>query len=370
MIPVNRPLIDDADMSAVTRSLKETYVSGEAPSVSEFEGKFAERIGSKHAVAVSSGTTAIDLCINALEINSHSHVVAPTFTIISTVSEALRREATIELIDADPITWSMNATFAAETIDAKTSMVIPVHIYGLPTDMDKILKKATLHGTFVLEDAAEALGVRYNDQYCGSLGNAGVFSFYANKIITTGEGGMICTDDAKLATELRSSRSLSFLPGRRFESSKLGYNARLNGLSAALGNSQLKRLDDLISRKQRIAKLYREGLKDHPWFSFQPSKAMGSENVYWVVGILMNDASPYDAKTLQTKLAQKGVDTRRFFCPIHLQPLFKEHKFIVRGSMEVSENLWENGLYLPAGLGNTDQEIEQVIQILKKLVKE
>lgn len=367
MIPVNRPLIDSADIDAVTAALKETYISGETPPVTEMEAALSKVTETAQSVAVATGTTAIDLVIEALEIQPGDHCIVPSFTIVSSVANLLRKGARVELIDADPLTWSMNANAAAAAIKPSTKLILPVHIYGLPVDMDPILSLANQMGSFVLEDSAEALGVRYKGKPCGSIGDAAVFSFYANKIVTGGEGGAITTSDEGLAKKLKSLRNLAH--GReRFVHERLGWNARISGLSAALISSQLKRLETLILRKHAIANLYMEGLRGHPWLTFMPAETPYSTNAYWVFPILLNSDSPYNAETLQTKLKNIGVESRRFFCPIHLQPFSTDFDLVFSSNNAVSENLWNFGLYLPSGLGNTNQEIEQVIEALWKLL--
>lgn len=368
MIPVNRPLLTTEDNDYVLNSLKETWISGEAPPVATLEKSLCETLGSKYAVAFSSGTTAIDMAVEALDINRGDECILPTFTIISTASNILRKGGRLTLVDADPITWSMDAATTADAISEKTKLVMPVHIYGLPVDMDPVLQKANNFNTFILEDAAEALGVKYKNRECGTLGNAGIFSFYANKIVTGGEGGAIVTDNASYAQKLRYFRNLCFNADERFVHEELGWNGRISALSASLVVSQLSRLPNLLERKIRIGLRYREGLKDHPYFDFQPNAVSYSQNCYWVFGVLLKKESKMNAKTLQLKLKELDIDTRRFFCPLHLQPLAAKYDIQKIGELKFSEYLWEMGLYLPSGLGTTDSEIDQIIDSLWSLV--
>jgi perosamine synthetase len=273
------------------------------------------------------------------------------------------------VVDSDPVTWSINATIAAEAISKKTKLVLPVHIYGLPVDMDPIMEKVKDSQTFVLEDAAEALGVDYKGQHCGAIGDAGVFSFYANKVVTGGEGGAVATNNKHFAERLRYFRNLCFNPKQRFVHEDLGWNSRLAGLPASLILSQLKRLDRLIEQKISLAEKYLSGLEGHPWLEFHPSATSFSKNTYWVFGVVLNDASPFNAEELQQKLRTVGVDTRRFFCPMHLQPLAKKYSVSMFGDMTVAERIWERGIYLPSGLGNTPDEIDRVIEAMWVMVK-
>jgi perosamine synthetase len=369
IIPVNRPLITDSDIDAVINSLRNTWISGDTPPVRDLEESLCEVLGTKEAIAVSTGTSAIDLSVEALEINAGDRCVLPTFSIISTVSNLARKGAKLELVDADPITWSMDATAAAEKISDDTRLIMPVHIYGLSTDMGPILTAAKYHDVFVLEDAAEALGVKFEGQNCGTIGNAGVFSFFANKVVTGGEGGAVVTDDKLFAEKVRYFRNLCFNPRERFVHEDLGWNHRMAGMSATLIGSQLKRLEDLVTTKISQAEFYLQGLNGHPWFTFQPRDTTFSTNTYWVFGILLNEECKYDAAQLRNILLENGVDTRRFFFPMHLQPVFKGVFDSETDRFPVAENLWNRGLYIPSGLGTTEIEQEKVIQVLWEVLK-
>ena len=369
MIPVNRPLISNEDIIAVTEALKNTWVSGDTPPITILENTLKDILGVSDVIAVSTGTTAIDLSVEALDIQPGDECVVPTFTIISSISNLLRHGAKLTVIDSDPVTWSINADLAAEAITAKTKLVVPVHIYGLPVDMDPILNKVAGTQAFVLEDAAEALGVDYNARHCGAIGNAGIFSFYANKIVTGGEGGAVATNDAAFAERVRYFRNLCFNSRQRFVHEDLGWNARLSGMPATLISSQLQRLDLLIEKKIDIAQRYLTGLAGHPWLDFHPPSTGFSKNTYWVFGVVLKEDAPFNAEELQKELRVLGVDTRRFFCPIHLQPLAKKYPIEMFGTMPIAEKLWNRGIYLPSGLGNTTEEFEVVIDAMWRVVK-
>jgi len=369
MIPVNRPLISQEDVGAVTEALENTWISGDTPPIITLENTLKEILGVSDVVAVSTGTTAIDLSVEALDIQPGDECVVPTFTIMSSISNLLRHGAKLTVVDSDPLTWSINADLAAEAITAKTRLVLPVHIYGLPVDMDPILKKVSDTPTFILEDAAEALGVDYNGRHCGAIGNAGIFSFYANKIVTGGEGGAVATNDAAFAERVRYFRNLCFNPKQRFVHEDLGWNARLSGLPATLIYSQLQRLELLVEKKIAIAQKYLSGLAGHPWLEFHPPSTPFSNNTYWVFGVVLNEDAPLDAEGLQKELRTLGIDTRRFFCPVHLQPLAKKYPIHTFGAMPVAEKLWNRGIYLPSGLGNTTEEFDAVIDAMWKVVK-
>jgi perosamine synthetase len=368
LIPVNRPFIDNTDVEAVSKALDDTYISGETPLTADLESLMCQIVKTEHAIAVSNGTVALDLLVEALDVKKGDHCIVPNFTIISTISNLLRKGANIELIDADPVTWSINADAAAASIRSYTKLILPVHVYGLPVDLDPILSVTKKFETIVIEDSAEALGVDYKNNPCGSFGHASTFSFYANKIVTGGEGGAITTNDIHLSKKLKKMRNLSH-SSERFVHEDLGWNSRIHGLSAALIVSQLKRLETLKSQKRNIAQQYLQGLEGHPWITFMPKEISYSENLYWVFPILLNSESNLDAPKLQGKLMELGIETRRFFCPMNLQPIIKSLNVVVNSKYNVSENLWKNGIYLPSGLGTTKNEIEYCIETLWDLIK-
>jgi perosamine synthetase len=369
MIPVSRPEVSEADIEAVTQALTETQISGEAPPVRSLENSLANYLGVKHAMAVSNGTCALDLTFEAMGLQKGSRVLVPNFTIISSVSNLLRRGVEITTVDADPLTWSMNADETEAAIDSSFDAVLAVHIYGLPVDMQKFLGKSQKLEVPIIEDSAESLGLDYQGKKIGTLGEVSTFSFFANKIVTGGEGGAIITNNERLATEIRSLRNLYHSNEERFVHHKLGWNARMHALSAALANSQLERIDALRLRKRITAKKYLDGLHNHPWFIFQPPKTSYAENDYWVFGILLNSDAPYTVPEFRELLIQQGIESRRFFCPLSLQPLAAEFKIKSFDESNISESLWLKGFYIPSGNGITDNEIEQVISALWKIVR-
>lgn len=369
MIPVSRPQITSADKQAVTAALDDVYISGEAPPVMKLEQSLAEYLGLKHVVAVSTGTTAIDLVVESLDLSPGDQVVVPAFTIVSSVNALLRKGVHLKLVDADPVTWSMDSNGAASSMNRLTKLVLPVHIYGLPVDMDPITILANELGILVFEDAAEALGVEYKGKKCGALGDISAFSFFANKVVTGGEGGAIATNHDALAKRLRRLRNLSHSDSERFVHEELAWNARMPAIVAALIESQLNRIDSLLARKREIAARYSKGLERHPWFEFMPTNTSYSTNSFWVFPILTNSDSPLNVSQLRELLRSRGVDTRRFFCPIHLQPFAAKFQITFDSALSVSEKLWERGFYLPSGLGILDNEVDYVISQLWELSK-
>jgi perosamine synthetase len=333
------------------------------------EGAMAQVVNVDHCVAVSSGTAAIDVLMSALGICENDQVIAPATTIISTVSEAARRGAQLKIVDVDSETWCMSVPQTLEEINKKTKVVVPVHLFGLAVDLDPIIEKAEQNDVFVLEDAAEALGLEYKGNPCGSLGDAGVFSFYANKIVTGGEGGAITTNSSDWASRFRSFRNLCFDPNERFVHHELGINARMPSMTAALVTSQLRRLTELVEKKRAIGHRYLEGLAGHPWLQLPLKQTPTSQNIFWVFGFKLLADAPSDAPTLAKSLRDQGIDTRRFFFPLHLQPALINLGVVDDRSRPVAEELWSRGLYLPSGLGNSCDEIDQSIDALWKVAK-
>lgn len=368
MIPVNRPSITHEDIEAVIDTLRETMVSGETPIVADFETQLANYLGVEEVVAVSSGTTALDLVFDVLGVEEGDECLVPASTILSTVSNVVRRGGMLKLVDSDLDSWCWNYEEMISKISHSTKYIIPVHLYGLAADLTGLEKLSNEFNFQVIEDAAEALGTRNNGSYCGTMGKAGVFSFYPNKIITGGEGGAIATNDKSLAKSLRYYKNLCFKPEMRFVHEHLGWNYRLNGMSAALLKSQLLRIESLISRKREIGSRYSEGLKDHPWLTLPEDENELGRNNYWVYGVLLNEETKYNSQTFRSALRDLGVDSRSFFCPMHLQPVFQELNLGKYGEFPIAEKLWERGLYLPSGNAISNNEIDQVISKLWKLV--
>lgn len=364
MIPVNRPLIEETDIEAVARTLSEGWISGEGPVVAQLEQTIQETLGVEHAVAVSSGTTACDLLMEAIQIGPGDELVAPATTIISTVSHAARRGARLQLVDADPLTWCMTSQGTVERFTSRTRVAFPVHIYGLPVDLDPIMKAADPLGIQVFEDAAEAIGLQYKDRPCGSIGQASIFSFYANKTVTGGEGGLVATRDPHLADRVRSLRNLCFSGDERFVHKGLGFNARMPSLVAALVDAQLTRLTMLVERKRQMGARYQAGLLGHPWLQLPLPQTDEALNAYWVFGVVLLPDAPLRARELQLLLRERGIDTRRFFCPLNLQPILRDMGAVSAEPMPVSEMLWDRGVYLPCGIGTTIEEIDQTVEAL------
>lgn len=360
MIPVNSPLLDGNEKKYINECLETGWISSEGPFLKEFEEKFSNRVGRKYGVAVSNGSVALEVAVVALGIKTGDEVIMPTFTIISCAAAIVRSGAIPVLVDSDPITWNMDINQIEAKITPHTIAIMVVHIYGLPVDMDPILNIAEKHGLKIIEDAAEMHGQTYKGKPCGSFGDISIFSFYPNKHITTGEGGMIVTDDEILSTRSRSLRNLCFQTHKRFYHEELGWNFRMTNLQAALGLAQLERLEEFVAKKRRMGSKYTALLKDIPGIQLPLEKIRYAENIYWVFGIVNKEKIPFDAEFAMKYLAKKKIGTRPFFFPMHKQPVFQKMGLFNGENYPVAENIARRGYYIPSGLALTDEQIEIV----------
>jgi perosamine synthetase len=365
-IPVNTPLLDGNERKYLLECVDSGWISSEGPFVAAFEEKFAARVGRKYGVAVANGSVALDAAVIALDLPPGSEVLMPTFTIISCAAAIVRAGLVPVVVDADPRTWNMDVSSLAARVTPRTKAIMVVHIYGLPTDMQPVEELAAKHGLKIIEDAAEAHGLTYRGRPCGSFGEISTFSFYPNKHVTTGEGGMIVTDDAKLADRCRSLRNLCFQPQRRFVHEELGWNYRMTNLQAALGLAQVESLDRHLAIKRRIGQRYRELLQGLPKVQLPPAEVPWAENFYWVFGLVLESSHALDATAAMVRLAEKRVGTRPFFWPMHEQPVLRRMGLFPREKYPIAETIARRGFYLPSGLGLSDADIVEVAQRVRE----
>lgn len=368
LIPVNEPLLNGNEKKYLSECIDTGWVSSEGPFVRKFEEQFSAKVGRRHGIAVCNGTAALDVAIEALGIGPGDEVIMPTFTIISCIGQIIRAGARPVLVDSEPSTWNMDVSQIESKITASTKAIMVVHVYGLPVDMKPVLEVASRHGLKVIEDAAEAHGQTCRGQPCGSFGDISTFSFYPNKNITTGEGGMIVTNDIKLAEECRGLRNLCFQPNKRFVHERLGWNMRMTNLQAAIGVAQMERLDEFVSRKRRMGERYTKLLSDVSRIQLPLERTDYAENIYWVFGIVLDDEIGFDAEEAMRRLATKGIGTRPFFWPMHEQPVFKKMGLFAGETYPVSERIARRGFYIPSGLGLTDKQIGNVASSLKEIL--
>jgi perosamine synthetase len=365
MIPVNTPLLSGNELKYVTECITTGWISSEGPFVTQFENKFAQYINRNHGIAVANGSAALDIAVKALGIGKGDEVIMPTFTIISPAQSVVTAGATPVLIDSDPVTWNMDITQIEAKITSKTKAILVVHIYGLPVDMDPVLALCKKYNLRLIEDAAEMHGQTYKGKMCGSFGDISIFSFYPNKHITTGEGGMLVCNDDKIAEQCKKLRNLAFEPqGKRFIHHELGWNYRMTNLQAALGVAQLEKIEYHIQRKREIGKSYNQKLKKLPGFQLPFQKTDYAENIYWVFGLVADNEE--QQKEMVKKLGEAKIGTRPFFWCMHEQPVFKKMGLFENETYPVAEKLARNGFYIPSGLGLSDEEIAKVSEVLLK----
>ncbi len=368
-IPVNEPLLDGNEKKYLNECIDTGWISSEGPFIKKFEDGLAARAGRKHGIAVANGTVAIDAAIEALNITQGDEVILPTFTIISCISQILRCGAKPVFIDCDPKTWNIDVSKIAEKITKKTKAIMVVHIYGLPVDMDPVLKICKEYNLYLIEDAAEMHGQTYRGKACGSFGDLSTFSFYPNKHITTGEGGMIMTDNDALAEKCKSLRNLCFIPPRRFVHEDIGWNFRMTNLQAALGVAQLERLDLFVEKKRKMGAFYTERLKHLEALQLPIEETEYAKNIYWVFAMVIKDDHKWDAEKAMNELGKLGIGTRPFFWPMHEQPVLAKYGFGEQPCLVNSEKIARRGFYIPSGLNLTTEQMEKVSEAVIKIFK-
>lgn len=365
MIRVCEPTIGKEELENVIDCIKTNWISSKGKYVTEFEEKFSKYCGAKYGITTTSGTTALHLALASLDIGKNDEVIIPTFTMISTANAVIYTEAKPIFIDSETNTWNIDVNKIEEKITNRTKAIIPVHIYGHPVDIDPILEIAEKYNLFVIEDAAEAHGAEYKGKKIGCLGDIGCFSFYANKIITTGEGGMVVTNSVEIARKARILKDLSYCEEKRFLHQHLGFNFRMTNIQAAIGLAQLEKIDKFIEMRRNNAKLYNSFLKNIKGITLPP-EAKWAKNVYWMYSILIEDDFGMSRDELQEKLKESGIETRTFFIPMHQQPFLKRMG-LGKGSYPVADELSMKGLYLPSSSSLTKDDIIFVCHNIEKL---
>lgn len=372
-IPVNEPLLIGNEKKYLTDCINSGWVSSDGPLVKKFEKKFAEYVSRAYASTVSSGSAALDLAFKAIGLEKNDEVILPSFTIISCLLPILKAGAKPVFIDCNKDNWNMNTQELEKKITKKTKAILAVHIYGLPSHIVKIKKIAKKFKIYLIEDAAEAHGITVGKKRCGSFGDISTFSFYANKHITTGEGGMLVTDNKFLIKKINYYKNLCFGEKQnRFIHEEEGWNYRMSNLQAAVGLAQLEKISNTIKIKKNIGKLYNKFLQslDHDFLQLPQKSFLNSLNHYWVYGILLNPKYKVKANEFCKRLNKRGVGTRPFFYPLHKQPILKKYKFKIRDKFPNTELISNYGLYLPSGVGLRKDQIKYVIKILKDTISE
>jgi perosamine synthetase len=347
MIPVFEPMIGDTEIAYVTDALRRGEISGNFGTyLDRFEKDFAAYCGCKHGIAVTSGTTALHLAVDAAGIGPGDEVLVSASTNIATALGVYHNGAMPVPVDSENVTWNLDLNLIESLITPRTKAIIPVHLFGHPVDMDHLLQIAKRHNILVIEDCAESHGATVRGRMTGSFGGMSCFSFYANKVITTGEGGMVTTNNDAFAERLRLLRNLGFTKPR-FRHDVAGYNFRMTSYQAAMGLAQLEKIDSIIAEKRRVAATYNTLLADVPGLRL-PVELNWAKSVYWMYALTVEPAFGRTRDELASRLAQTGVETRTFFCPMNQQPVLRELPGFPADNCPVADQLWQTGLYLPS----------------------
>jgi perosamine synthetase len=376
MIPVNEPLIGEKEIEYVLDCLRTGWISSSGKYLDSFERAWADYCGMRYGIAVSNGTTALQVAVACLNLQPGDEVILPSFTIISCAQAITYNGGTPVLVDSEPRTWCMDVSQLAGKITTRTRAIMPVHIYGHPVDMDPVHSLAKKHSLLVIEDAAEAHGAEYLSgrntagqawQRCGGLGDISIFSFYANKLVTTGEGGMVLTNNPQVAEQARSLRNLCFKRERRFYHTELGHNFRLTNLQAAIGLAQIERMPETIAKKRWIGETYTQRL--HHLAQLQlPVEESWVHQVYWMYGMVLDESTGMDAAEFAQRLLSLGIETRPFFLGMHEQPVFTDMGLFKGEKYPVAERIARQGLYLPSGLTLSEGQLDEVCQAVEKVL--
>jgi perosamine synthetase len=353
-IPVAEPDIGQEELYNINEAVKSGWISSKGRFIVEFEEKFSKYSSAKFGVSTSNGTTALHLALAALDIKAGDEVIIPTLTFIACANVVRYTGAKPVFVDSHPDYWCIDPGKIEEKITDKTKAIMPVHLYGHPCDMEPITKTAKKHNLFIIEDCAEAHGAEYKGRKVGSFGTISCFSFYGNKIITTGEGGICLTNDEVLARKMRILRDHGMSPQKRYWHEVIGFNYRITNLQAAIGVAQLSKIDRFIKKKRKNAQTYNEFLKNNDRIVLPPEMPW-AKNVYWMYSILIKDNFGLDRNRLLEKLAQSGIDNRPFFYPLHTMPPYKENTLY-----PIAEELSAKGLNLPSSVKLSKNDIRKI----------
>ena len=364
MIPVFEPEIGEEEIAAVVAALRRGEISGSfGETIPAFETEFSAYVGCAHGVAVTSGTTALHLAVAALDLPAGSEILVSASTNIATALACYHNGCVAVPVDSEHETWNLDLDLIDSLITPRTRAVIPVHLFGHPVAMDRLMEIATRHNLVVIEDCAESHGASWRGRMTGSFGHMACFSFYANKVITTGEGGMVTTNDAGLSEKLRLLRNLAF--GKpRFIHQVAGFQFRMTGFQAALGRAQFAKIERIIEQKRRVAHTYNQLLADVAGIR-TPPELEGARNVYWMYAITVDPESGIGRDELARHLADNGVETRTFFCPMNMQPFLRRQAGFRDVPCPVAGQLWERGVYLPSSCDLDESTIAKVVGLIR-----
>ena len=364
MIPIAEPSLGEEELNNVIEAVKSGWISSKGTFIEEFERNFSKYCNRKYGVATSNGTVALHLALKALRIEKGDEVIVPDLTFVAVANTVTYCNAKPVFVDSHPDYWCIDPERIEEKVTPRTKAIIPVHLYGHPCDMDAIIDITENHNLYVLEDAAEAHGADYKGKKVGSFGDISCFSFYGNKIITTGEGGMCLTNNEELAEKMRILRDHGMNQNRRYWYDVIGFNYRMTNLQAAVGVAQLEKLDKFIDKKRQIAREYSEELKDleeKRLITLHPEMPW-AKCVYWMYCILIEDNFGMSRDELMKKLEEKEIETRPFFYPVHVMPPHKNNK-----KFPIAEEIARKGVNLPSGVALKEEEVKTLVTIIEKL---
>jgi perosamine synthetase len=365
-IPVAAPLLVGNEKAYVVDCLESTWISSNGKYIGRFEEAFANFCNARHAITCCNGTVALHLALMALGVGPGDEVIVPTLTYVATANAVTYCGARPVFVDSEPETWTLNPSLIEENVTPRTKGIIVVHLYGHPVDMDAVLAVARKHGLFVIEDAAEAHGAKYKGKIIGSLGDIATFSFYGNKILTTGEGGMVVTNNDGLGARIRILKGQGMDPDRRYWFSVVGYNYRMTNIAAAIGLAQLEKSEWHIDRRREIAALYIKHLEGLREIALQPEKSW-AYNVYWMISAVLSEDLSISRDSILSKLAKVGIETRPFFYPMHALPIYRE---LAEGrSFPVADRLAARGINLPSSAALREEDIDFVCSELVRLLR-
>lgn len=360
-IPVAKPELTGNELRYVVQCIKTNWISSAGSFVDKFEREFSNYCGTKYAVSTFNGTVAIHLALLSLKIGEGDEVIVPDLTFVAPANAVTYTGARPVMVDIDEKNWCINPDKIEKKITKKTKAILPVHLYGHPADMGKILEIAKRHNLFVIEDAAEAHGAEYKNKKVGSLGDVGCFSFYGNKIITTGEGGMIVTNNKRIAEMAKFLRNQAMSETRKYFHPTIGFNYRMTNLQAAVGCAQLEKINDIITKKRKIAKIYTDLLSGVEGLTLSTEEKW-AKNVYWMFTVVVGKEYGVSKDELARRLLLKGIETRPTFYPIHLLPNYR-----IKEKFSISTMIGKYGLNLPSGPALKLSEIKYIANLIKKL---
>lgn len=364
-IQVSEPKFWGNEKLYVNDCLDTNWISSGGKYLEQFESAFCKFTNRKFAVSVSNGTAALEVAAYGIGIEPGDEVIMPSFTIISCAAAIIRLGGVPVFVDVEEDTWNINPEKIESAITENTKAIMMVHIYGHPADYNKIREIADKHELKIIEDSAEAHGAKIDDEVCGSLGDVSTFSFYANKLITTGEGGMVLTNDVDIHSRMSAYRNLCFIDGDRFHHEDMGFNYRMTNIQAAIGLGQIEQIDKIIKKKRDIGKYYLNKLNQINGLKLQVERD-NCFTTYWMYCVQLKSGE-IDAKTVMNLLKKEGIDTRPFFKGLHLQPALNGHSRSV-GAFPVTENAYNYGFYLPSGMEMTEDKVDYVVEKLKSVL--